>query len=242
VRVDVLRREHEDELGFRPEDAVRWLSPAELWRAGVKVVLSSVFASYADKREVQAGLAVPKLLRVAPAARDGGPPGDVWVDFVADLGDGFDATYTVASLLAADELRPDGGDGTEVLPRASLLVLGGDEVYPTASAREYENRMKGPYAAALPRDRVAEEDRPLMVVLPGNHDWYDGLTSFLRFFTQQRLIGGWRTEQKRSYFAVALPHRWWLLGLDSQFSNDLDEPSSSTSSSTSRRTCSRATA
>ena len=224
MRVGELRSQHEEELGFRPEDAVRWLSPAELWRAGVKVVLSSVFASYADKREVQAGLAVPKLLRVAPTARDGDAGGDVWVDFVADLGDGFDATYTVASLLAADQLRPEGGDGTEVLPRGSLLVLGGDEVYPTASAREYENRMKGPYAAAFPRDRVAERDRPLMVVLPGNHDWYDGLTSFLRFFTQERPIGGWRTEQKRSYFAVQLPHRWWLLGLDSQFSNDLDEP------------------
>ena len=35
-------REREEDLGFRPEDAVRWLSPRELWRAGVKVVLSSV--------------------------------------------------------------------------------------------------------------------------------------------------------------------------------------------------------
>ena len=138
MRVGDLRA-HEDVLGFRPEDAVRWLSPGELWRAGVKVVLSSVFASYADKREVQEALQ-PTPLAVRRAAS-----GELWLDFVADLGDGFDATSTIAGLLAADTLEPGPpGDGQPVgpLPRASVLVLGGDEVYPTASAREYDNRMK----------------------------------------------------------------------------------------------------
>jgi hypothetical protein len=95
-------QQYEDQLGFRPEQAVRWLSPPELWRAGVKVVLSSVFASYADKREAQAGLTTPQPMTAARTAADG----DVWVDFVADLGDGFDATYTIASLLACDKLEP----------------------------------------------------------------------------------------------------------------------------------------
>ncbi len=63
-----------------------------------------------------------------------------------------------------------------------------------------------------------------MLALPGNHDWYDGLTSFLRLFTQNRMIGGWRTEQKRSYFTVQLPHRWWLIGLDSQLDAYFDDP------------------
>ena len=90
MRVDDLR-EHEDDLGFRPEDAVRWLSPGELWRAGVKVVLSSVFASYADKREVQEALQPTPLAVPSPS-------GELWLDFVADLGDGFDATCTVAGL------------------------------------------------------------------------------------------------------------------------------------------------
>lgn len=210
-------RAHEDVLGFRPEDAVRWLSPGELWRAGVKVVLSSVFASYADKREVQ------EALQPAPLAVRCAASGELWLDFVADLGDGFDATSTIAGLLAADTLEPGPlGDGEPVgpLPRASVLVLGGDEVYPTASAREYDNRMKGPYRAALPD----AADAPSMFVLPGNHDWYDGLTSFLRMFAQGRSIGGWRTRQTRSYFAVQLPHRWWLVGLDTQFGSELDAP------------------
>ena len=210
-------RMYADDLGFRPEDAVRWLSPVELWRAGVKVVLSSLFASYADKREVQQAL--PAKVLSVPADSSG----ELWLDFVADIGDGFDATYTVALLLAADKLDPDPApDGTDAgpLPRASVLVMGGDEVYPTASAREYDNRMKGPYRAALP----AADAPPHLFVLPGNHDWYDGLTSFLRLFTQERPIGAWRTHQTRSYFAVSLPHRWWLVGLDTQFGSELDAP------------------
>ncbi len=48
-----------------------------------------------------------------------------------------------------------------------------------------------------------------MLALAGNHDWYDGLTTFLRLFCVGRPIGGWRTEQTRSYFAARLPHDWW---------------------------------
>jgi len=211
-------RAQEDELGFRPEPAVRWLAPGELWRAGVKLVLSSLFASYADKREVQeASPARPLSVGVEGE--------DLWLDFVADLGDGFDATYTVALLLAAEKVEPrpapDGTAGSP-LPRGALLVLGGDEVYPTASAREYDNRMKGPYRAALPA--TADGPAPQMLAVPGNHDWYDGLTAFLRLFTQQRRIGAWRTVQHRSYFAVRLPQRWWLVGLDTQLGSELDGP------------------
>ena len=51
--------------------------------------------------------------------------------------------------------------------------------------------------------------RPSLYAVPGNHDWYDGLTAFLRLFARQRdaTIGGWRTRQSRSYFAVRLPGR-----------------------------------
>ena len=47
-------RDHVDELGFTPQDQVRWLSPRELARTAVKVLLAGVFASYSDKREIQA--------------------------------------------------------------------------------------------------------------------------------------------------------------------------------------------
>jgi hypothetical protein len=60
--------------------------------------------------------------------------------------------------------------------------------------------------------------------VPGNHDWYDGLTAFLRVFAQQRRIGGWRTVQRRSYFVAELPHGWWLVGLDTQLGTEIDDP------------------
>lgn len=208
---------HADELGFSPQPSVRWLAPVELCRTAVKVVLSSIFANYSDKREIQASLPAATVECLVGDGRE------LWIDFVADLGDGFDATYTVASLIANEKLDVDPADGPipHVLPRASLLVLGGDEVYPTASARAYEDRMTGPYRAALP---TADQPRPMLVALPGNHDWYDGLTSFLRIFTQGSDVGGWRTVQNRSYFALQLPHRWWLIGLDSQLGAYIDEP------------------
>ncbi|MEU6934833.1 hypothetical protein AB0A05_37710 [Streptomyces sp. NPDC046374] len=247
-------RGHADALGFTPQEPVRWLAPGELARTAVKVVLAAVFAGYADKREFQ-GVLAAELLEAPPGRPEAR---ELWFDFVADLGDGFDATSSVAWALAAEELSvPATGSGTPGdgslgedspddatpgtatpvpgapgapgaalrnvplrLPRGSLLVLGGDEVYPTASAAGYEDRMKGPYRAALPE----AADPPLMVALPGNHDWYDGLTAFLRMFAQQRPIGGWQTRQTRSYFCVRLPERWWLVGLDSQLGSYFDDP------------------
>lgn len=206
---------HYAALNFMPQDTVRWLAPAELLRAGIKTLLSLVFANYADKREIQNSfdtttITVPDRLE--------GPGGDFWFDYAADTGDGFDATFTVASLLGQPELKVDGF--TDELPRGHLLVLGGDQVYPTASAKAYEDRFIGPYRAAMPTAFPA----PLLVALPGNHDWYDGLTSFLRVFTHERYIGGWKTVQTRSYFTVQLPYGWWLVGLDSQFDSYFDDP------------------
>ncbi len=218
--------EHRRHTGFTPAGRVRWLNPAVLARTAVQVALSRTFGQFADRRELQkTERANPLDLTAArhdTAGHDGTSPGDedFWLDFVADLGDGFDATATVASQLAADELTLAGPDG-EILTRAgSLLVMGGDQVYPAASATAYNDRLVGPYRAMLP---WAERPRWL-VALPGNHDWYDGLVSFLRAFCQQRWIGGWKTVQSRSYFAVRLPGGWWLWGVDTQLADEIDKP------------------
>jgi hypothetical protein len=200
----------EEELGFRPRRAVRWLAPRVLITTGAQSLVAEIFGSFADKRELQGSL---------PArVHRHGTPDELWLDFVADLGDGFDATYSIASLLAAESLEiPDAGS----LPRGRLLVMGGDEVYPAASTRAYEDRSKGVYRAALP---APQGNPPTLFALPGNHDWYDGLTAFLRVFAQRRPFGGWDTEQTRSYFAVELPQRWWLFAIDTQFDDYVDGP------------------
>jgi hypothetical protein len=215
----VQLRAHADELGFSPQDQVRWLAPGQLTRTAVQVLLVTAFSSFNDKRELQRTF--PNDPLALPADQDGG----CWFDFMADTGDGFDSTFTVASLLAAPQLTVTAPDGEQhQLPRGRLLVLGGDEVYPTASSEGYEDRLKGPLRTALHTDDVAGAPPPLLLALPGNHDWYDGLTAFLRVFGQRRRIGGWQTVQGRSYFVLQLPNGWWLAGLDSQLGSEIDDP------------------
>ncbi len=115
---------------------------------------------------------------------------------------------------------------TASCPAGAYLILGGDEVYPVGSPREYESRFIGPYKAALP---WTSTEHPCMLAIPGNHDWYDGLTGFMRVFGQERWIGGWQTRQRRSYFAVGCRSGWWLWGIDIQFDTYIDAPSSTTS-------------
>ncbi|WP_111257488.1 metallophosphoesterase [Jiangella anatolica] len=197
------------ETGFVPQRPVPWLNPGLLAGTAVRVLLAYLFGGYLDKRELQAAL--------PDRAFDHSAADELWFDYTADVGDGFDATYSVASLLA----RPSLVAGGHTLPRGDLLLLGGDQVYPTASNPAYEHRWKGPYRAALPDLAV---DTPSLYALPGNHDWYDGLTAFLRLFAQGDTIGGWRTRQARSYFALELPHDWWLFAVDIQLSSYIDEP------------------
>ncbi|KAB1131319.1 metallophosphoesterase family protein [Micromonospora sp. DT46] len=200
------------ELGFTPRKPVPWLAPFLLISTGIRTLLAMLFGAYLDKRELQNSLD-------AGIARQVGPDGGLWLDYVADLGDGFNATYSVAYLIAQPELEVDG----HRLPRAQTLVMGGDQVYPSAAFEAYEDRCKGPYQAALP---VTPPERPTLFAVPGNHDWYDGLTAFLRLFvrSRDRHFGGWETGQSRSYFAVELPAGWWLLGLDDQSGSYLDDP------------------
>ncbi|WP_127545092.1 metallophosphoesterase [Actinoplanes sp. OR16] len=203
------------ELGFTPKGPVGWLAPLLLLSTGLRALLAILFGAYLDKRELQNALDSDVFDHSATA------DGELWLDYIADLGDGFDATYSMAYLLAQPDLEVDG----ERLPRGRLLMMGGDQVYPLASGDGYENRMKGPYRAALP-EAPAGEPRPTLFALPGNHDWYDGLTAFLRLFARRKdgHIGGWRTEQRRSYFAVKLPANWWLFAVDEQFGAYIDDP------------------
>jgi hypothetical protein len=212
------------ELGFRRRLPVRWLGPVLLAATGARVALAEQFGAYLDKRELQ--YPFPK------GDHDHSAGDEFWFDYVADLGDGFNATYSVAYVLAQRELEVltpgrdmDGDLNGLRLPRGEALVLGGDQVYPTASTSAYEDRFTGPYRAALPA--VAEgEQAPALYALPGNHDWYDGLTAFLRIFARREgtSIGGWRTAQTRSYFGLKLPHRWWLLAIDAQDDEYIDDP------------------
>jgi hypothetical protein len=102
-----------------------WFDPVLLFKLLVNVILSSIFGSYADRRLMIAALDTTdpdELYKRAIEAKVDLPKTDgaIWIDFVADLGDGFDSTYAMASLLARKELQI----GTLTLPRGQALFMG----------------------------------------------------------------------------------------------------------------------
>lgn len=205
-----------------------WFSPRLLLALLNNVILSSIFGRYADRRLTIAALdtvTVEEHMKRATAlkaklASDHG--GVVWFDFVADLGDGFDSTYAMATLLGQKDLVVDG----QTLPRGQLLVMGGDEVYPKASRQAYTNQLRQPYAWASPdHDRHSGDGVPVFAI-PGNHDWYDGLDLFLAFFCREKHwhLGSWRSQQRRSYFAIQMTDTWWLWATDIQLADTMDQP------------------
>ncbi|XP_039163083.1 uncharacterized protein LOC104433215 [Eucalyptus grandis] len=109
--------------------------------------------------------------------------------------------------------------------------------YPNPTASTYENRFFRPFESALqPPTRhkpeqiavnkaeilLKEYDRPQAFIIPGNHDWFDGLHTFMRYICHKHWLGGWLMPQKKSYFALQLPKNWWIFGLDLALHHDID--------------------
>ena len=200
---------------------------------------------------------------------------EMWFDFMADCGDGFDSSYAIARLLAQPTLRasfsPTTGSSTKqgiVTKRGRVLLIGGDLAYPNPTRENYEERFVRVFEDAMqpPTDHplyyesqnVAgvissgsfgssgsssslsspsgsssssssssslpppPRDTPTAYVVPGNHDWFDGLASFMRYVIYRDRLGGWLLPQRRSYFALELPHNWWLFGMDDGLEGELD--------------------
>jgi hypothetical protein len=226
-----------------PEDKrlpmVGWYDPRQLAQTGVEVAISTIFGRHSDHRLVEAmgsgdgksfydytceyednGKEICRLDTTKP--RD-----SIWIDYVGDVGDGWNSTYSIAYHLAETGRTfnyTDKDTNTKhqaETERGALLIFGGDEVYPTASREMYEERLLAPYETAL---RYTHGTHPHVFAIPGNHDWYDSLVAFTRLFTSRPWFAGWRTRQTRSYFALKLPHNWWLLGTDVQLGSDIDAP------------------
>lgn len=219
-----------------------WYDPPRLLSIAVRVAVSTVFGEFADRRESMAAAREIDPASLDPAYDYSAAESDpaFWLDFVADTGDGWNPTYAIARLLAEPRLEVAGLGGGEVveegrLPAGRILVMGGDQVYPTASRDDYRLKLIAPYDEAAKRAAWAKGSEPHLYCIPGNHDWYDGLAAFLGLFCGRRLkgpfseakkgrvVGGRQTQQTRSYFALALPHGWWLWGIDIQLAGYIDQ-------------------
>jgi len=195
---------------------VGWFDVEQLAGTGIRAVLSSVFGAYADKRETIASINEIEIYDEYSTANE------VWLDYISDTGDGFNSTFTMAKTIAKDQLQVKTGNSELTLPRAKVVVFGGDQVYPTPARETYQNKFIGPLEAAAPWVKGGKEAD--MFAVPGNHDWYDGLTSFIKLFCQKRWIGSWQTKQNRTYFALKLTKNTWLWAIDIQLEADIDQP------------------
>lgn len=199
-------------LGFTPQRPMRHQEPLTVLRSITSAVAKTLLGLDNDRRD----LATQTLPEYAHPELSYAEHGELWFDVVADTGDGFDATYAVARTLAEPTLIV----GDLETKRGALLVLAGDLVYPFPSRRAYRDHVVGPFTAASPvEDAVTGSD---VIALPGAHDWFDGLAGFRTTFIQGGWFGSWRLRQTRSYIAIALPHRYWLWGIDTDLGVDVD--------------------
>lgn len=228
-----------------------WFDLSRMFGTVKDIMLSEVFRDRFDYRQLQSAHS-DRSAPARPFESDGGEArlpyedyaarpgcldedGNFWFDYAADVGDGFSSTYHIAQALAQPQLAvlpplrraassaSDAPTDSSLLRRGSLLVLGGDQGYPSAARDRYEERFIKPYEAASYQPvSPARDALPHLFAIPGNHDWYDGLGAFMSVFTEQRAIGLWRTRQRRSYFALRLPHGYWLFAVDIALAGDLD--------------------
>jgi hypothetical protein len=90
----------------------------------------------------------------------------------------------VARLVVERYALPDPDRPGEHLlaPRGEILLFGGDTAYPVATAQEINDRVLVPFNEAL----AGCDQRPRVLLgIPGNHDWYDGLDGFGRMFRRR---------------------------------------------------------
>ncbi len=199
---------------------VDWYAPAQLAFTGLRTIVSKTLGIMVDTRRLGG---MEREIEDEKAIH--GRQGYESFDFMADTGDGWCSTYTMAFLLSCPELEVDG----EKLARGDALVLGGDEVYPVASPEAYAQRLISPFNQAL-RDVRAElgvsrlAHSPVFLI-PGNHDWYDSLSAFRHRFIERRTktFGAFEPEQKRSYCVIHLAHGWQIWCVDIQLVTNIDD-------------------
>lgn len=130
-----------------------------------------------------------RVSRVLGASEAGGSLAErlgreVWIDFVCDTGDDYDLSLAVGRMVLSDHTL--GGEEARRLPRGDVLIFGGDTAYPLSTGYELERRLLRPWNAVL-QEWAPDHRSRVLLGIPGNHDWYDGLDGFGRLFRRSPL-------------------------------------------------------
>ena len=185
-----------------------------LYQTAIDVMVQlNIFSGRFDMRQLLASAPSPGSTGGVAAPGTRGDPyfhdhsaqrDELWLDFMADCGDGFDSSYTVARLLAQPALQLPALSPRAAsvrLPRGEILLIGGDLAYPRPTRENFEERLLRVFEDAMPPPRgypSYDEEHPVITyktpssvppgaaappvayIVPGNHDWFDGLSCFLR--------------------------------------------------------------
>ena len=113
---------------------VHWYDPLLLILTGIRSLLAISVGQITDNRELQAA-AKPQPAQISDYRQSE----ELWLDYVSDIGDGFEPTNAIAQCLASPALdvAADNALETHALTRGRLLVCGGDLVYPDPSIATY---------------------------------------------------------------------------------------------------------
>lgn len=169
---------------------MRWFGITSLFGHARNLVASAIAAEQIDSRDWMRPQEPAETLRSVLHVLGGnesaatlaeGIARPLWIDFVADTGDDRDVSLAVARMLFGTYR-----DQERELPRGDVLLFGGDTAYPVATADEIFARVVAPFNEALRevRQEIAgvTDRRRVLLGIPGNHDWYDGLDGFARMF------------------------------------------------------------
>ena len=178
--------------GAHPPYSIRWYGVTSLFGHFRKLIATAIAAESVDSRDWMRPLEARELFAHVVRVLGGDPSKatvlealdrPLWIDFVADTGDDRDVSLGVGRMIFSSYTVAESPSAVETreLPRGDVLLFGGDTAYPVATADEIFKRVIQPWSEAL---REAGDDTKARVLLgiPGNHDWYDGLDGFARMF------------------------------------------------------------
>lgn len=173
--------------------AVAWFGIRSFWGHLRHFVASGIATENIDSRDWMSPDPPDELVeRVARALGGLEAPSlsealddEIWIDFLADTGDDADVSRAVAEMVFAEYELPDPERPGRWIraPRGDLLVFGGDTAYPVATAEEINNRVVVPFNQVLAQRNDGKAR--VLLGIPGNHDWYDGLDGFGRMFRRR---------------------------------------------------------
>lgn len=172
---------------------IRWYGATSLWGHFRNLVSTAIARESVDARDWMRPLAPAEMLSAvaevlslpaeAPTLLEG-LARPLWIDWIADTGDDRDVSKEVGRMLFSEYSVDDPGSisGVTTLPRGDVLLFGGDTAYPVATADEIFRRVLEPWNELLEDTYDVDSPPRVLLAIPGNHDWYDGLDGFGRLF------------------------------------------------------------